>query len=134
MAFFSQERKAELSPRVKEICKKYGIKASTAVDNHSTFVLNIKSGKIDFIKNANEMRKKDVYCRDDREIQDSIQVNVYHCDKHFSGKALKFLQEVLAVMNEGNFDKSDIQSDYFCVGFYVDINIGRWNKPYILTK
>jgi hypothetical protein len=33
-------------------------------------------------------------------------------------------------MNDGNFDKSDIQSDYFHVGWYVSVNIGKWNKPY----
>jgi hypothetical protein len=34
-------------------------------------------------------------------------------------------------MNDGNWDKSDIQSDYFNVGWYVDVNIGKWNKPYV---
>jgi hypothetical protein len=37
-------------------------------------------------------------------------------------------------MMVGNHDRSDIQSDYFDVGWYVDINIGRWNKPYALVK
>jgi hypothetical protein len=44
------------------------------------------------------------------------------------------MQEVFAEMNDGNWDKSDIQSDYFNVGWYVDVNIGRWNKPYALVK
>jgi hypothetical protein len=30
----------------------------------------------------------------------------------------------------GNHDRSDIQSDYFDVGWYVDVNIGSWNRPY----
>jgi hypothetical protein len=38
----------------------------------------------------------------------------------------------MTAMNDGNHDRSDIQTDYFDVGWYVDVNIGRWNKPYIL--
>jgi hypothetical protein len=60
-------------------------------------------------------------------------VNPYHYGSHFTGKALQFLKEVLTAMNKGNWDKSDIQSDYFNVGWYVDVNIGKWNKPYVVT-
>ena len=54
MAYVSQELKAKLAPKIKAICKKYGVKASLAVRNHSVLCLNIKSGKIDFIGNFNE--------------------------------------------------------------------------------
>jgi hypothetical protein len=57
-------------------------------------------------------------------------VNPYHYQNHFSGTAKKFLNEVMAAMNAGNHDNSDIQTDYFDVGWYVDVNIGQWNKPY----
>jgi hypothetical protein len=50
MAYFNQERKQERAPVIKAILKKYGVKGSLAVRNHMTFVLNIKSGKIDFIE------------------------------------------------------------------------------------
>ena len=30
------------------------------------------------------------------------------------------------------FDNSDIMTDYFHVKHYVSINVGQWNKPYIL--
>jgi hypothetical protein len=66
--------------------------------------------------------------------QQALDVNVYWYKEHFSGKALKFLQEVIPLMNAGNHDRSDIQTDYFDVGWYVDINIGKWNKPYALVK
>ena len=51
MAYVSQEMKAKLAPTIKAICKKYGIKATLAVRNHSTLVLNIRQGEIDFIEN-----------------------------------------------------------------------------------
>jgi hypothetical protein len=136
MAYMSQEKKSKISPLVKSICKKYGIKASLAVRHHSTLVLNVKSGNIDFISNFNETVEK----RPRPEhlpfipAKTSIQVNPYWYHEHFSGKAKKFLSEVLQVMNSGNHDNSDIQSDYFDVGWYVDVNIGQWDKPYIVTE
>ncbi len=32
------------------------------------------------------------------------------------------------------YDNSDIMTDYFDVAWYVDINIGKWNKPYKLVE
>ena len=115
MAYMSQERKAQIAPGVKAVLKKYGLKGSLAVSNHSSLVLNIKSGKIDFES-------------------DYDQVNVYHIDSHYSGKAAKALSELRKAMSVGNWDKSDIQTDYFDVGWYVRINVGQWNKPYVLEK
>jgi hypothetical protein len=133
MAFVSQELKSKLAPKIKAICKKYKVKASLAVNNHSTLVLNIQSSPIDFIKNFNETidsRGSVYHANSFSPAEKSIQVNPYWYQDHFSGKAKAFLSEVLPAMNDGNFDKSDIQSDYFHVGWYVSVNIGKWNKPY----
>ncbi len=137
MAYFNQERKQERAPAIKAILKKYGVKGSLAVNNHSTFVLNIKSGSIDFIENfiatdaklihGGKMSQDQIdYIRKNQ----SLDVNPYWFKEHFSGKALSFLTEVFQAMNKGNHDNSDIQSDYFDVGWYVDVNIGSWKKPY----
>jgi hypothetical protein len=112
MAYVSQELKAKIAPQVKAILKKYKVKGSLAVRNHSTLVLNVKQSDIDFGG-------------------DRIQVNPYWYHEHFTGRAKEFLSEVIPAMNAGNWDKSDIQSDYFNVGWYVDVNIGKWNKPYV---
>ena len=125
MAYVSQELKSKLAPQIKAICKKYGVKASLAVRNHSTLALNIKSGKIDFIGD---------YGDSDDARKFGIQVNPYWYKDHFTGKAKAFLSEVIPAMNDGNWDKSEIQYDYFNVGWYIDVNIGKWNKPYELTK
>ena len=139
MAYFNQERKQERAPAIKAILKKYGVKGSLAVRNHSTFVLNIKSGSVDFIENyiktdadkhyGNKMDQNQIdYLRKNK----AVDVNPYWFQEHYSGKALSFLKEVFKAMNNGNHDNSDIQSDYFDVGWYVGINIGQWNKPYEL--
>jgi len=122
MAYVSQQMKSELAPAIKTILKKYGIKGSIAVQNHSTLVLNIKSGKIDFAKDSTS----DNF---------NYQVNTYWVHEHYTGKAKKFLAEVIAAMKGPKFfDHSDSMTDYFHVSHYIDINLGKWNKPYIVTK
>ncbi len=134
MAYVNQDLKKSLAPAIKRICEKYGVKASLAVRNHSTLCLNIKSGKIDFIGNSNEVCGNDHY-QVSRGFKPNTSgydnVNVYHYKNHYSGAALKFLSEVIPLMNKGNHDNSDLMTDYFDVGWYVDVNIGRWDRPYI---
>jgi hypothetical protein len=135
MAYFNQERKAQLAPAIKAILKKYRIKGSLAVRNHSSFVLNIKSGAIDFIGNYNStVAAQPGGFRNSNPAEKSLDVNPYWYQEHFDGRALNFLKEIFAAMNLGNHDRSDIQSDYFDVGWYVDVNVGAWNQPYELTK
>lgn len=130
----NQQKKAILAPGIKAIMKKYGVKGSIGVNNHSTLVVNIKSGPIDFIENfiKTDSGKPDMstqqieYLRKYR----SLNVNPYWYKEHFSGKAKAFLSELLPAMSIGNHDNSDIQTDYFDVGWYVSVNIGKWNKPY----
>ena len=137
MAYMSQENKAKIAPKIKAILAKYKVKGSLAVRNHMTLCLNLKSGSIDFIANSNTVCGNSHY-----QVASGFkprtsgydQVNPYHFKDHYDGKALAFMQEVFHAMNDGNHDRSDIQSDYFDVGWYVDVNIGKWNKPYLLAK
>lgn len=142
MAYMSQERKAARAPIIKAICQKYGVKASLAVRNHSTLVLTLKSGKIDFIENfintdanVNHGRKMSQDQIDYIRKNKSLDVNPYWYQEHFTGKAKDFLKEVLdAMYGSDYFDESDAQVDYFHCSHYVDVNIGKWNKPYTLEK
>ena len=114
MAYFSQEMKKARAPKIKEILKKYGMKGTLGVNHHSTFVLRLTEGPIDFGG-------------------DYVQVNHFHIDRFYEGKARDFLTEVKEAMMVGNHDNSDIMTDYFDVGWYVSIDAGKWNKPYKLT-
>jgi hypothetical protein len=138
MAYVSQEMKAKLAPTIKAICKKYGVKASIAVRHHSTLVLNIKSGKIDFIGNSNKVCGNDFYQVARGFTPNTTgydQVNTYHFQSHYDGAAKRFLTEMVEAMKGPEFfDHSDIQSDYFHRSHYIDINIGAWDKPYALEK
>jgi hypothetical protein len=121
MAYVSQQDKAKLAPEIKKVLSKYGMKGSISIRHHSTLVVTLQSGAIDF----GEYTHGDGY----------IQVNVYHIERHYKGKAQKFLTELLAAMKGPDwFDKSDAMTDYFHVSHYCDINVGKWNKPYFLQK
>jgi len=142
MAYINQETKKKIVAAVKPILKKYGVKGTFAVRNNSTIVLNVKSGKLDFIENylatdaalphAGKMPQDQIdYIRK----QKTLDVNPYWFQNHFSGKVRTFLLEVFSAMKKaGNwYDNSDAQIDYFDTAYYVDVNIGKWNKPYEKT-
>jgi len=117
MAYMNQEKKAQIAMALKPVLKKYGLKATLSVHNHSSISVNIKSGPINFGG-------------------DNIQVNHYWIDDHYKGrpdamKALKEIKESLLVANY--YDNTNAQIDYFDTAYYYHINIGKWNKPYQLT-
>jgi hypothetical protein len=136
MAYMNQDKKARIAPAVKSILKRYGVKGSLAVRNHSTLVLNIKSGTLDFIADYNKTTEdRPGGFRNGSPATKCIDVNPYWYREHFGNKVIrKFLDEIFRAMNDGNHNRSNIQIDYFDVGWYVDVNVGKWNKPYVLEQ
>ena len=135
MAYYRQEDKKEVAPKINAILKQYGVKGSLSIQHNSMLVLTIHSGGIDFIANADDCAKVKATRYDHQyyPIKDSIEVNIYHTGSNFSGIALECLDKLITTMNEGNYNNSDVQTDYFDVGFYVAIKIGKWDKPYKLN-
>lgn len=137
MAYMSQERKAQLAPAIKAVLKQYGLKGSISVHNHSTLVVTLKSGKIDFIGNmyAIAMQRPDThYAREQAPKPTHIDVNTYWIADNYTGQARDCLLALKAAMMTGNHDNSDVQTDYFDVGWYIDIDVGKWDKPYVLDN
>jgi len=117
MAYISQEEKAKLAPAIKAVLKKYNMKGTIGIKHHSTLVVTIQSGPIDFGS-------------------DRIQVNHYHVEtsERYNAEAKSFLIELVAAMYSEDWeDNSDTQSDYFNVSYYLSVNVGKWDKPYICT-
>lgn len=138
MAYMNQERKAKIAANLKPILKKYGIKGTLSVRGHSTICLTLKSGKIDFIANSNRVCGASHY-QTSRGFRPNTSgysdVNVYWFQDHYDGDAKAFLTEAMAALKSANwYDRTNAQIDYFDTAYYVDINIGRWNKPYEVTK
>jgi hypothetical protein len=97
-------------------------------------VLTLKSGAIDFIGNSNKVCGSDHYqvARGFKpETSGHSQVNPYWFQDHYDGKAKAFLTEAFKALKSADwYDESDAMTDYFNTAYYVDINIGKWNKPY----
>lgn len=122
MAYINQEMKKVIAESVKPILKKYGVKGTLSIRHHSCIALNLKSGKINFFVDG-EVDPKNAY----------IQVNPYWYQDHFTGKSKAFLDEVIpALKSAGWYDRSDAQVDYFDTAYYFDVNVGKWNKPYVV--
>lgn len=118
MAYYSQAQKQQHAPQIRALLKEYNMKGSLSVRHNSTVVLTLKSGPIDFGQ---------------AEHRGFLDVNVYWLNEHYTGVAREFLKRAYAILMQGNHNNSDIQTDYFDVGWYVDIHVGRWSQPYIQT-
>ena len=122
MAYVSQEDKKALAPAIKAVLKKYNMKASISVNNHSSLCVNIKEGVIDF---SDDFTHGDGY----------IQVNEYWIDDNYAGVKGDFFNELLAAMKGPKyFNDDDAMTDYFSRSHYTNINVGKWNKPYVCTN
>lgn len=140
MAYMNQERKKQLAPAIKAVLKKYGMKGTIAVRNHSSLVVNIKEGALDLLGAA--QKHNDEYARmrgqEPYQVGDNLQVNQYYAaewaEKVGETTIAKFYEELLAAM-KGTiyYDNSDAMTDYFDTAYYMDINVGDWNKPYTLV-
>lgn len=139
MAYVSQEDKKRIAPGIKAVLKKYGMKGTIAVRHHMSLVVTLKSGKLDLIGSA--QRHEDMIAqREGREsypVRESLQVNPYWCDRQAEEvgdiEIGNFYKELIAAMKgDQYFDESDMMTDYFHCSHYIDIDAGKWDKPYIL--
>lgn len=99
--------------------KKRGLKWTLSIMNRSTLVITITEWPLNFIKNDGQFRQE---------------VNEYHINTQYDWDVKECLLEIKEAMMVGNWNNSDLMSDYFDVGWYIDINIWTYRKPYILTK
>jgi hypothetical protein len=135
MAYVSQEMKKQITPAIKAVLKKYDMKGSVGIRHHSSLVVNLKQGPLNF--EGVDNRGNDIfYAATDG--NHHSQVNTYHIDKFYSGTTADFLNELVAAMktptDRGDWhDKSDAMTDYFDISYYVSVNVGKFDKGYIQT-
>lgn len=131
MAYMNQEKKAKIAAQLKRVVPK-SWKYSLAVRNHSTICMTITQAPVDLI-DAYTM----THCSDEVRSacmrQRSCDVNPYYWHDHFQGSTLSVFKGIFEALNIDNHDRSDPITDYFNVGHYVEVLIGRWDKPFIHT-
>jgi hypothetical protein len=135
MAHVSQEVITKARTALKALNKEYGVKSTLSGKGSSRLCLTIAEGKIDFISNYCEnVNLRDVDQLNWIQREQNVSVNHYYLEDAFTGIALEYLEKAKAIMYADHFDHSDVQSDYFHCAYYVDMRVGRWNKPYKLVK
>lgn len=139
MAYVSQEDKKRLAPGIKAVLKKYGMKGTIAVRHHMSLVVTLKSGKLDLIGSAQRHNDQLAARRGEESypVGDYLQVNHFWADKWAEEtgdiEIGNFYNELVAAMKGDQFfDESDAMTDYFHCSHYLDIDAGKWNKPYVL--
>lgn len=137
MAYMNQERKAKIVTNLKGVIPK-DWKYSVAVRHHSTIVMTIAAAPFDLMgimkAKADEearLEGRESYLKD----ATYHSINPYHWERHygFDAELRDIFGKIFAAMNDGNHDRSDPMTDYFDVGWYVEVNVGRWDKPFVFT-
>lgn len=128
MAYITTERIAEIRKEIKATFP--GWKFSITRRHYSTVVIAIMSAPIDLIEGEQLAQYADG--RTPTKYHD---VNVHWIEDNYKDNPLKaqILSKIHSIANVGNFDNSDAQTDYFHVGFYVDISIGKWDADFVFT-
>ncbi len=116
MAYITADRTREIKKELK--AKFPNLTFSVRREHYTSVDVAIMSGDIDF-SDILEGRKH-------------TSINHYHIDRMYPTHAQLF-SEMLEIINKGNWNRSDLMSDYHDVGFYVNVGVGKWDKPYQLT-
>ena len=107
---------------------KFGVRK----DHSSSVNVTIKQGDVDF---------SDLFRPED---DGYAQINQYWLDR--TGDHKSMFQKVFDIIKTapirgdgyrkgtGWYDNSDSQIDYFDTAYYINVNVGSWNQPYIQSK
>jgi hypothetical protein len=115
MAYITRE---EISNIRKKLKKEFpNIKFSVRGKNHSTVDVAIMESDIEF--------------SDILKGRDYVQLNPYYADEHYP-EYKDLFSKITEIMKSQNwYDKSDTMTDYFDTAYYMHLEIGRWDKPYV---
>ena len=123
MAYVSKEKKAKVYAKLKEIIPR-SWRWSLAVSHNMALVLTIAKAPVDLLSEARPdgHPSRDTY----------VNLNEYRLDKIKNTEIREIFLAVREAMNTENFNHSDTMRDYHSLGHYIDINIGKWDKPFEL--
>jgi len=125
MAYIRTDEVAAIRTQLKEAFPQ--LKFSVRKQHYSSVIVTIKSGTVDF----SDILDKDGYC----------QTNQYWLER--MGQHKELFEEIYKIIKtapgtvEGGrewFDESDSMTDYFHTAFFMSVNIGSYDKPYVCSK
>jgi len=133
MAYISTERVNEMRSEIKKLFpSKDGWKLSIRRRHYSTIVVDILSAPIDLITDYRNCLLKDKYNDNERLEVLTRKITNFSINQYFMKDFLyaNIYDKIFSVLYKGHYDRSDIQTDYFDVSWYVDLNVGSWDKDF----
>jgi hypothetical protein len=126
MAYISTQKTAEIRSKLKAEFPEIKFSVSKSTGGHSLRV-SIMEAPYHFLSTevvpqlSSDPYTK--YCGD---------INHYQLDYKTSWyDNIDILRRIVAICMEGNWDRSDVMTDYFDVGWYLDLSIGKWDKMFV---
>jgi len=110
MAYITTEAVKEIRNELKKEFP--NIKFSVVRENYSAIQVAIMESDLEFEK-------------------EYMQLNHYHLHTYPNAEILK---KICEISNRNNFDNSEPMTDYFHVGYYFSLSVGKWDRPYKCTK
>lgn len=118
MAYISKQGITEIRNELKRrFPRKEGWKFSVRNVNHSSVYCTIQMAPVRFTQGNYE------------------QINQYRSEEYENPE---ILQDIIDICNGNfpesknkNYDNSDVMTDYFDVGWYIHIQQGSWDKPFV---
>lgn len=121
MAYVSKETKARIAERLAKVVPA-GWKYSLAVAHSSKLVFTLRAAPVDVLRHIKGAA------------DGHADINQYWLDRQIDDPAIRNQFEgIVRALNAENLDRSDATSDYIDVGYYVDIRVGQYGKPFVCT-
>ena len=126
---------AQNTKQIREALKKRfpNLKFSVTTEHYSSISVCIMAGDLDF---SQALAYVDKYDGTVQEFKGYRQINQYYLENY--GEFEPLFTEIMDIIKNGSdrkwFDESDAMTDYFHTAFYIHLNVGKWNKPYIYNQ
>ena len=130
MAYMSAEKVKEIRQKIKKEFPEY--KFSVTRYHWFGVYVQILEGPADFYEDF--QYKENVGSKENF----NLQINEHHIDSNFEGVSRDVLSRIKEIIetSEKYYDRNagDIGADYCDYTFYYTIEIGRYDKPYVVKK
>lgn len=133
MAWMTQELKNKMTPAIKAVLKKYGVKGTVSVHESRTLVVTLKSGSLDIVGDMNKNRNPDFHKMFE------AGSSLHNCDtshrSNISEPTKNFIRELDEAMHSvGYYNNNNVYTDYFDEAYYTEIKTtDRKGQKYTYT-
>lgn len=123
MAYITSEQVAEKRAEIKKAFP--GWKFSITREDYSCIIVKILSAPLDFpLVNDGKAYQQ---------LHGHTFENYFTTTEHptLAEQCREAVQKISRILQKGNHDNSDSQTDYFDVGWYIHLQIGAWDRPFV---